>query len=88
LGIAPTDFNVLVDRLIDDGELCNAIRALILAKQSGAELDRGPRIPAISDFLAAEMEYWEASGIESYKRHITYAPLDGLFRASLIEAWH
>jgi predicted nucleotidyltransferase len=88
LGIAPTDFNVIVDRLIDDGELRNAIRALILAKQSGAELDRGPRIPAISDFLAAEMEHWEASGIESYNRHITYAPLDDLFRGSLIEVWH
>jgi uncharacterized protein len=87
LGVAPTDFHVLVDRLVDDVELRNAIQALILAKQSGAELDRGRRIPAISDFLAVEMEHWETSGIDSYNRQVTYAPLDELFRLSLMEVW-
>ena len=87
LGFPPTDFNVLVDGLINDRDLREAIRALILAKQSGAELDRGPCIPEISNFLAVEMEHWGASGIESYNRHVSYAPLDELFRHSLEEVW-
>lgn len=87
LGVAPTDFNVLVERLVDEGELRKAIQALIAAKRSGAELSRGPRVPVISDFIAAEMAHWETSDIQNFRRPVSYALLDDLFQASLTEVW-
>jgi len=55
LGIVPMAFDELVERVIDDASLVAAIRGLVERKKAGEELDRGPRIPAISDFLDAEI---------------------------------
>ncbi|HHW77629.1 MAG TPA: nucleotidyltransferase domain-containing protein, partial [Xanthomonadaceae bacterium] len=37
------------------GELRDAIEHLLRLKQSGAELAWGPRIPALSDWISAEL---------------------------------
>lgn len=50
-GVVPTEFSTLVDRLVPAGSLRAAIDDLIERKRAGHELDQGPRIPAISDFL-------------------------------------
>ncbi len=55
-GIVPTEFQKLVDRVVVDAELRTAIGALLEAKRSGVELDRGPRNPVISDFLERELD--------------------------------
>lgn len=55
-GVVPMQFNDLVDTLIPAGELREAIIGLLTVKQRGTELAWGPRIPVLSDWIAAELE--------------------------------
>jgi len=87
LGIVPTDFNILVDRLVNDPKLRTEIGRLLLAKRAGAELDRGPRIESISEFIEHELERWEGSDITDHERTVSSDRLDELFRESLTEVW-
>lgn len=86
-GVPPTDFNILVEKLVGDATLRAAIDGLLAAKRAGAELDQGPRIPAIGDFLDRQMARWEAWVAAHAQPPVSSAPLDELFRASLAEAW-
>jgi predicted nucleotidyltransferase len=63
LGIVPMAFDALVERVVDDFSLVAAIRDLVERKKAGEELDRGPRIPALSDFLDAEIVRLTAKAI-------------------------
>ena len=54
-GVVPMPFRELVETLIPPGELREAIEHLLRLKQSGAELAWGPRIPALSDWIKAEL---------------------------------
>ncbi|HSL85003.1 MAG TPA: nucleotidyltransferase domain-containing protein [Thermoanaerobaculia bacterium] len=56
LGVVPTEFSRLVDRLLEEPGLRRDIEALLRAKRNGQELDRGPRIDSISEFLERELE--------------------------------
>ena len=86
-GVAPTAFGTLVERLVMSPALKTAIEDLILQKRAGAELDEGPRIPAISDFIEAEIARHEAQE-ERYKTNAPpYEVLDQLFREALEEVW-
>jgi len=55
-GVVPIEFPILVNRIITDDRLKQAILKLIEQKRAGAELKRGPRIPVISDFLDRELQ--------------------------------
>ena len=88
LGVVPTDFNVLVDKLVTDRKLRAEIDRLILAKRAGAELERGPRIEPISEFIEQELERWEKNEIVNHTRPAASTnKLDELFRKSLGEVW-
>jgi uncharacterized protein len=87
LGIVPTDFNILVDRLVSEPKLRTEIGRLLLAKRAGAELDRAPRIESISEFIEHELERWEGSDIADHERTVSSDRLDELFRESLTEIW-
>lgn len=87
LGIVPTDFNVLVDQLVMDPELRSEIDRLLAAKRAGAELDRGPRIAPISEFVESELARWERHTIAHHKGAPFHDKLDELFRESLTEVW-
>jgi predicted nucleotidyltransferase len=87
LGVVPTEFGVLVDRLVSSAELRQAIDSLLAQKRSGAELDSGPRIPAISDYIESELARWDAQDVPASVGHGDTAALDRLFRAALREAW-
>jgi predicted nucleotidyltransferase len=49
------EFSVLVHQLIEDEALKRDIWKLMDAKKKGAELDRGPRVPTISEFLDTQL---------------------------------
>lgn len=85
-GVVPTQFARLVERVVDDTAVRNAIDDLMTRKRTGAELDRGPRIPVISDFLNAETERLSASHQGRAKSRGT-KELDRLFLDTLIEAF-
>ena len=54
-GVVPMPFRDLVETLIPPGELRDAIEHLLRLKQNGAELAWRPRIPALSDWIKAEL---------------------------------
>ncbi|MDT8391868.1 MAG: nucleotidyltransferase domain-containing protein [Lentisphaeria bacterium] len=85
-GVVPTEFGVLVERLVDDPSLRQAIDGLLACKTAGHELDQGPRIPAISDFVAGELSRLAP---ESQPQPHTKDPatLDSLFVDLLIEIY-
>ena len=84
LGVVPIEFEKLLNELIPDGPLRQAIDKLLVMKRAGSEIDRGPQIPEISDFLSTELERFETEGIRpSETREL--AKLDELLRDVLIE---
>ncbi len=87
LGVVPTDFNVLVDKLVSDLILRSEIERLLAAKRAGTELDRWPRIEPISRFIESELARWEGQKIVSHPAADLTDKLDRLFRAALTEAW-
>jgi uncharacterized protein len=86
-GVVPTEFGVLVERLVEDRELKQTIADLVERKRDGRELDRGPAIPRIGEFIAGELERLEAASDEYDAPKTTTEKLNEVFRASLAEAW-
>lgn len=54
-GPPPMAFEQLLDRLLPDGPLRRAIDALLARKRISAEVEDGPRVPEISDFLEDQL---------------------------------
>jgi len=80
--VVPMEFGTLVDRCVKSAELKEAIEILLERKRRGHELDREPRIPAISDFIDGELERLKTKVIESPSKPDTER-LDELFRWAL-----
>lgn len=56
LGTVPMEFERLVEGVVEDAALADAIADLLARKRAGGELEWGPRIPEISDYLDAGIE--------------------------------
>jgi len=87
MGVVPTEFQKLVDGVVNNPELEQAIRELLKIKMSSTEKDYGPRMPAINDFLEAELTRMEAQEFERKVGHCPLEKLNELFRSSLSEVW-
>lgn len=87
MGIVPTEFEVLVERLVTDSKLKNQIASLIEAKRKGEELDSGNRIAPISDFIAQELERLEQYKVDLEKHSAPIGELDKIFISALREVW-
>jgi uncharacterized protein len=85
--VVPTEFWKLVERIIKDEELKATIADLIERKRSGCEIDRGPVIPQISEFIKSELERLEKDSAELRTPKTTTDKLNEVFRASLAEVW-
>ncbi len=85
-GVVPTEFQTLVERILDEGDVKTAIQNLIERKKAGEELDRGPHIPAISSFLSHEVDRLSALQAPP-ARHASPARLDRVFRECLIDIY-
>ena len=85
-GVVPTEFGKLVDRIVTDRELRKSIEDLIITKRNGIELDSGPRIPVISDFLESELERLNAESTDISITSSTEA-LDNLFVSTLKDSF-
>lgn len=60
-GPPPMAFERLLDRLLPDGPLRIAIDALLVKKRSAKEVEDGPRVPEISEFIEAQLRRMEQS---------------------------
>jgi predicted nucleotidyltransferase len=86
-GIAPTDFNMAVEKVALSSELKEAIAKLLESKRIGNELDRGEKIPVISNFIESELARWENSEIPKSSNISHPSNLDEFFRQSINEVW-
>jgi predicted nucleotidyltransferase len=87
LGIAPTDFNVTLEKLKLPTELIEAVKNLLEKKRSGNELDRGEKTPAIGKFIESELERWDHLKIPKSIVQFQDDRLDEFFRESIKGAW-
>lgn len=74
-GVVPMEFTTLFERVVEDPSVVAAIRELLARKKVGEELDRGPRIPAVSEFLGREIARLSAKKAPPAKP-TTLEPLD------------
>jgi len=82
LGLVPTAFRELVERLVSRGPLLDAIEDLVDQKRSGVELGEGPAIPVINDYIESELKRL-ASVDASVPADRPDRPLDELFLYAL-----
>ncbi|MCZ2341308.1 MAG: nucleotidyltransferase domain-containing protein [Bacteroidales bacterium] len=85
--LAPMLFASLLETIPDHARLREAIASLLARKLSGEELDEGPRIPAIQEFIEAELPRLEALAGDSPQVQGAIEPLNVLFREYLERAW-
>jgi uncharacterized protein len=86
-GPVPVLFTDLLATIADRPELLDAIEQLLERKRAGEELDRGPAIPVISDFAAAELTRLEALHPDPRAARPGLEPLNLLSRSILRETW-
>jgi predicted nucleotidyltransferase len=89
LGVVPTEFRILVERVADAPELKEGIEKLLESKRGGEELDRGPRVEPISAFIEGEVARLQGRRFGEEHEMIA-APaeeFDELFRWVLEEVW-
>jgi predicted nucleotidyltransferase len=86
-GPVPIEFMRLVDATVAPGLLRTAIEDLVRAKAAGDELDHGPRVGVISEFIETELARPESLEGKLREKELAKAELDRLFRSTLREAW-
>ena len=86
--IPPIDFQELVQAIVPNGKLKDAIEQLLKRKMIGDELDLEPRIQVINAFLDREIAHLEAyAKTVSVEIEDPTRKLDELFRLTLKETW-
>jgi predicted nucleotidyltransferase len=87
LGPVPIEFGRLLEATVSAPELRRDIDELLELKKRGAELDEGPRISAISEFIEREMPRLEQAAGNQPKCKVAAEDLNALFRNTLEEVW-
>lgn len=84
----PMEFEKLVEAQIQDHRLADEINQLLQRKKAGEELEFGPQITIINEFLEREIAYYGqyARSLEKTQPP-DHAVLDKLFRKTLKEVW-
>lgn len=81
--VMPMEFGALLERSVESAELKNAIRELMEKKQAGLELDTGPRIEIISDFIESELRRLETELSVGIRDKPESEKLDEFFRFAI-----
>ena len=77
--------NRLLEATVTNSNLPREIEQLL--EKRGAELDRGPRITAISRFIEIEMDRLESAAVDNPSAAPPVTHLNDLFRETLAEVW-
>ena len=86
--VPPIEFQILVEELLDEGQLKHEILTLLERKIRGDELNLEPKVTVINDFIEREI-----NRLEEYTKTLkvskedTTPILDQLFREGLEEVW-
>lgn len=79
----PMAFEALLDQLLPEGEVRDAIDALLVVKRASGEVADGPRIPAISGFIETQLERMGRETARLPARETEEGPLDVFFRQAI-----
>lgn len=85
-GPVPMEFSALLQTLTSE-PLLRDIEALVTSKRAGAELDAGPRIASIDDFIESELARARQLPPPSDAADPNPKALDGFFLGALVDAW-
>jgi predicted nucleotidyltransferase len=86
-GPVPMEFETLLKELVSEGPLYQEISTLLERKKDGEELDRGPVIPLINEFLGSEIERLGVAIVARTEKTERTSALNILFRNILDEVW-
>jgi uncharacterized protein len=86
-GVVPMEFSALVDALISNPTLKQAIDSLLARKKAGDELERGPRNQVISSFIEDELTRLESVPNSSPASTPPVEEANQFFRQMLTIAW-
>lgn len=88
LGLVPMRFDDVVSRLVAPGPLRAAIDDLVAAKRAGSELDRGPRIVPLQEFIETELARHDSGAVAAVVGKPAGAEeLNPILRAAIGEGW-
>ena len=85
--VMPMGFGTLVEELIEDDRLKSAIEGLLERKRQGLELDRGARIPLISEYIESELKRLETQLGNLTAPKPATDKLNKVFRLTLETVW-
>lgn len=85
--VVPMEFATLLDQLTPNPKLKSAIDDLVQLKRNGHELDRGARIPIISEYIESELNRIETEMATLRPSKPATEKLNEVFRFSLEAAW-
>lgn len=83
--VMPMEFGTLLDRSVNSAELKVAIEGLLEKKKAGQELDKGPRINIISNFIESELLRLEKELKVDVRERPANEKLDEFFRSALAD---
>lgn len=87
LGPVPMRLEQMLDVIVTDPALRDAVARLLAVKRVTPELGTGPAIPEISDFLATEMARLEGTATDLPAVNRDWGELDEFFRQELAAAF-
>ena len=87
LGVVPTEFSILADRIITSTPIRQQIDQLIAHKATGHEKDYSEQLPELCAFVDSEIGRLEKETFTAEVKKQTIAPLNDLFRTALVEVW-
>jgi predicted nucleotidyltransferase len=83
--VMPMEFGVLVERSVTSSDLKRAIADLLDKKKAGHELDKGPRLPIVSNFIESELTRLESNSPFLRKPKPSIDKLNAFFRWAMKE---
>ncbi len=84
LGVVPTEFQTLLDRFLPPTlPPRDEVDQLLADKRNGDELRRGPRVEALDDYLAGNLEAWRDYRFENVPSDGNITELNQFFQLSL-----
>ncbi|MBI5471443.1 MAG: nucleotidyltransferase domain-containing protein [Ignavibacteriae bacterium] len=87
LGPVPIEFARVVEATVPSGPVRDAIDRFIEQKRAGQDLDRGPRIPILSDFIEAEIQTLADEAPDRQFKPASVEKLNALFQTILSDLW-
>jgi predicted nucleotidyltransferase len=87
-GMAPMEFEILVNEEIKDPSIKTEINKLLERKMNGDELDKGPRIPLLDNFIEQKLDYFKNFLADfDFANSPGFDLLNTIFRNTLKEVW-